>query len=318
MTGRVLCVDDDVQVRELIARVLGGAGHECVPAGSVDEARMLLEEQTFSAVLCDINLPGSSGLDLLRELRAKHPHIATVMVTGRNDPSVADRALDLGAFGYITKPFAPNDLLIDLANALHRQRAEAAHRDQAATAVREAHMETLRRLSRAVEFHDGETGAHIERVGEHAATIARTLGLDEAQVALLRLAAPLHDIGKIGVPATLLRKRGPLTDVERIVMHHHTDIGRDLLAGSDYEILEQAATIAWTHHERWDGSGYPRGLVGEETPLAGRIVAVADVFDAISSDRPYRAALSVEEARSIITSHRGTAFEPDVVEAFLA
>jgi DNA-binding NtrC family response regulator len=158
MTGRVLCVDDDANVRAFIERVLVGAGHEFVAAAGVDEARERLAEQQFSAVLCDISLPGCSGLDLLRELRADHPDVAAVVVTGRNDPTIANHALDLGALGYLTKPFEPNELLIDLANALHRRRE-----------IRVAQIETLRRLSRAVEFHDGETGAHIERVGEHSA-----------------------------------------------------------------------------------------------------------------------------------------------------
>ena len=316
MSGRVLCVDDDAQVRTLITRVLQGAGHECIAAADADEARALLAGEAFAAVLCDINLPGSSGLDLLRELREHHPEVATVMVTGRDDPSLAGHALDLGAYGYLTKPFAPNELLIDLANALRRRRADAEHRREAESAVRQAQLETLRRLSRAVEFHDGETGAHIERVGEHAASIARALGPADARVELLRVAAPLHDIGKIGVPAALLKKAGPLNDVERIVVQRHTDIGRELLTGSGSELLELAATIAWTHHERWDGSGYPRGLAGDAIPVAGRIVAVADVFDAITSDRPYRAALSVDEAIAIIVAQRGAAFDPDVVDAF--
>jgi putative two-component system response regulator len=239
------------------------------------------------------------------------------MVTGRDDPSIADHALDLGAYGYLTKPFAPNELLIDLANALRRQQSDAERRQASADAVRTAHIETLRRLSRAVEYHDGETGAHIERVGEHAASLARALGLDAQRIELIRLAAPLHDIGKIGVPTVLLRKPGPLTDVERIVVQHHTDLGRELLAGSGNDLLELAATIAWTHHERWDGAGYPRGLAAERIPLEGRIVAVADVFDAVTSDRPYRAARSVDEAIAIIASQRGTAFDADVVDAFL-
>jgi putative two-component system response regulator len=313
MTGRVLCVEDDEQVRGMIQRVLGSAGHECVPAATATEARALLEDGQFAAVLFDINLPDSSGLDLLRELRQKHPDVAAVMVTGRDDPTTADTALDLGAYGYLTKPFAPNELLIDLANALRRREAVAENE----TALREAHMETLRRLSRAVEYHDGETGAHIERVGEHAAGIARARGLDDREIELLRLAAPLHDIGKIGVPAALLNKRGPLTPDERLVVQQHTELGRDLLAGSGNELLELAATIAWTHHERWDGAGYPRGLAGADIPLAGRIVAVADVFDAITSDRPYRDALSVEEALAIVAAQRGTAFDPDIVDAFL-
>jgi putative two-component system response regulator len=317
MTGRVLCVDDDVHVRRFIARVLDDAGHEVVGAADVEEARQRLAEDTFEAVLCDISLPGSSGLDLLRELRESHPDVATVMVTGRDDPGIADRALDLGAYGYVTKPFAPNELLIDLSNALRRQKSEAEARERAANAVRDAHMETLRRLSRAVEYHDGATGAHIERVGEHTAAIARTLGLDEARIELLRVAAPLHDIGKIGVPASLLRKPEPLTDVERIVVQHHTDIGRELLHGSGNEVLELAAMIAWTHHERWDGAGYPGGLVGEAIPLEGRIVAVADVYDAVTSDRPYRSALSAGEARSIIAAESGKSFDPAIVAAFL-
>jgi putative two-component system response regulator len=315
--GRILCVDDDEQVRRFIARILDSAGHECVPAANAAEARTLLAEKPFAAVLCDINLPGESGLDLLRDLRTDHPGVATVMVTGRDEPALADTALGLGAFGYVTKPFDANELLIDLANALHRRDSEAASRTERDDAVRNAHVETLRRLSRAVEYYDGETAAHVERVGAHAATIARTLGLDPARVELIRLGAPLHDIGKIGVPRALLRKRGPLNDVERIVMEHHTDLGRELLAGSGNEVLEVAAQIAWTHHERWDGAGYPRNLAGDHIPIEGRIVAVADAFDAMTNDRPYRVARGVGEAIAVVERERGAAFDPDVVDAFL-
>jgi putative two-component system response regulator len=317
VTGRVLCVEDDEQVRTFIAHVLDDAGHEVVAAADVDEARRRLAEESFAAVLCDINLPGSSGLELLRELREQHPEVATVMVTGRDDPSVADRALDLGAYGYITKPFSPNELLIDLSNALRRRQAEAESRDLAAQAVRDAHIDTLRRLTRAVEYHDGATGAHIERVGEHAAAIGRAIGLEPARVELLRIAAPLHDIGKIAVPGAILRKPEPLTDVERSLIEQHTERGRELLQGSGNDVLELAATIAWTHHERWDGGGYPRGLVGEAIPLEGRIVAVADVFDALTSDRPYRGAIGVDEALATIAGESGKSFDPAVVEAFL-
>jgi putative two-component system response regulator len=313
----ILCVDDDEQVRRFIARVLDSAGHECVAAASTAEARVLLAEKSFAAVLCDINLPGESGLDLLRELRANHPDVAAVMVTGRDEPALADTALDLGAFGYVTKPFAANELLIDLANALHRRDSEAASRSERDGAVREAHVATLRRLSRAVEYYDGETAAHVERVGAHAATIARALGLEPSHVELIRVGAPLHDVGKIGVPTALLRKRGALNDVERIVMEHHTDLGRELLAGSGNDVLDMAAEIAWTHHERWDGGGYPRNLAGAGIPLEGRIVAVADAFDAMTNDRPYRVARTVGEAIAVLERERGAAFDPDAVDAFL-
>jgi putative two-component system response regulator len=225
--------------------------------------------------------------------------------------------LKLGAYGYITKPFTPSDLMIDISNALHRRRLEAERREAAESTLQRAYAGTLSRLSRAVEYHDGATGAHLERVGAYTADIAAALGLPETQVQLLRLAAPLHDIGKIAVGDRILRKTGMLTDHERQLMEQHAEVGRDLLGGSGSELLELAATIAWTHHERWDGSGYPRQLKGEEIPLEGRIVAVADVFDALSSDRPYRPRLTLDEARTWILEGSGKAFDPQVVEAFV-
>ena len=317
-TGRVLCVDDDEQIRRLITRVLVDAGHECVPAASVDEARVLLDRESFAAVLCDINLPGVSGFDLLRELRENYPSIAPVMVTGRDDPRVANRALDLGAFGYITKPFAPNELLIDLANALHRRRLDAERRAASESALQRAYADTLRRLSRAVEFHDTATGSHLDRVGIYTGAIAETLSLEPQQVELLRLAAPLHDIGKVVVPDHVLQKTGKLTPEERASMQRHAEVGYELLAGSGSELLELAASIALTHHERCDGSGYPRGLHGAAIPLEGRIVAVADVFDALTSVRPYRPPMSDREALAYLAAERGNAFDPDVVDALAA
>jgi len=314
---RVLCVDDDVQVRRLIERLLLAAGFDCVSVGTVDGARKLLAAQDFSVVLCDIGLPGSSGLDLLEELGRTHPDVATVMVTGHDNADVVDEALKLGAYGYVTKPFTANELIIDISSALHRRRIEAERRVAVESALQRAYAGTLNRLCRAVEYHDGPTGSHIERVGAYTTEIATELGLPEAQIELFRLAAPLHDIGKIAVGDRILRKTGMLTDEERRLMETHTQVGFDLLGGSGSELLELGATIARTHHERWDGSGYPRGLRGEEIPLGGRIVAVADVFDAVSSDRPYRPRLSVDEARDWIVEGSGTAFDPEVVEAFV-
>jgi putative two-component system response regulator len=313
---RVLCVDDDVQARGLIARLVGVAGHDCVTTGTVDEARQLLGEESFAVVLCDIALGGSSGLELLDELVRTRPDIATVMVTGQDDPSVAEVALRLGAFGYVTKPFEPNALMIEISSALHRRRLEAERRSEAELELQRAYAGTLSRLSRAVEYHDGATGAHLERVGMYAAAIAPELGFDEEHVELLRLAAPLHDMGKIAIPDAVLQKTGELTADERRLMEQHTEVGRDLLGGSGSELLELAATVAWTHHERWDGRGYPRRLAGTDIPLEGRIVAVADVFDALSSDRPYRAALSPEAALDVLRAGSGHAFDPEIVEVF--
>ena len=318
MTGdRLLCVDDDAQVRALIERVVVAAGYDCVGVGSVDGARDLLAHGDFSVVLCDIGLPGRSGLELLEELGRTRPDLATIVVTGHDHVGIVDAALKLGAYGYVTKPFAANDLIIDISNALHRRQYESERRQAADTALQRAYEGTLSRLSRAVEYHDGATGAHLERVGSYTADIARALELPEARVELLRMASPLHDIGKIAVGDKILRKTGMLTDEERRLMNQHADIGHDLLGGSGSELLDLAASIAWTHHERWDGSGYPRRLRGDEIPLEGRIVAVADVFDALSSDRPYRPRLSVEHARAAILKGSGHAFDPDVVDAFV-
>lgn len=326
MTGKpILCVDDDQYVRSCIKRVLQGAGYTCACAGDAHEARRLLAVHDYAVVLCDIGLPGESGLVLLSEL-ARLPATATVMVTGNDDPYTADRALALGAHGYLTKPFVPNDLLIAVAGAVHRSRLEESRSAQlekayAAIAVseeelRRAYAETVARLGRAMEFHDLETGEHVERVAECARLIAVELGLTAVVAERLRLAGPLHDIGKIAISEAILRKPGALSPRERSAMERHTEVGRELLAGSGNELLELAATVAWTHHENWDGSGYPRGLAGDEIPLAGRIVTVADVFDALTSDRPYRGARTPEDALAYVIEQRGRKFDPAVVDAF--
>ena len=323
----VLCVDDDETVRRLIGRMLEAAGLRCAYAGTVEEARGLLAAQPFALVLCDINLPGSSGLELLAELTPRSPEVATVMVTGRDDPELAGETLEGGAFGYLTKPFSRNALLIEVRNALHRRRLELERRDyellleetvaRRTAQLRRAYEETVLRLGGAIAYRDRETGAHVERVGAYARSIALALGLPEQRAELLRLAAPLHDVGKIAVRDSVLLKPGRLSEEERAEMQRHAEAGHQLLDGSGNELLALAATIAWTHHERWDGAGYPRGLSGEEIPLEGRIVAVADVFDALTSDRPYRPRLDVVDARAWIAGERGRGFDPRVVDAFL-
>ena len=324
-TKPILCIDDDPYVRACIKRLLNVAGYTCDCAGDAHEARRLLAVHDYAVVLCDIGLPGESGLVLLSEL-APRSATATVMVTGHDDPSTADRALALGAHGYLTKPFVPNDLLISVAGAVHRSRVDESRSAQLERAyatiaaseeeLRRAYAETVARLGRAMEFHDLETGEHVERVAESARIIALELGLTNIVAERLRLAGPLHDIGKIAISEAILRKPGDLTPDERGTMERHTDVGRELLAGSGNELLELAATVAWTHHECWDGSGYPRGLAGEAIPLAGRIVTVADVFDALTSDRPYRSAWTPEDALAYIVEQRGRRFDPAVVDAF--
>jgi len=324
---RILCVDDEPQLRRLVWTLVRNAGHECDVAGDVDEARFRLVTDRYALVLCDIGLPGESGLDLLAELAGRSPDVATLMVTGHDAPGIAETALELGAYGYLTKPFTGNDLRIDIANALHRRRLELERREYEARLeatvalrtdeLRRAYRETVDRLAQAIGYHDGTTGAHVGRVAAYAAAIACELGLDVKRIELIRCAAPLHDVGKLAIGQQVLAKNGALTGEERQLVERHTEAGHRLLAGSGNELLDTAATIAWSHHERWDGTGYPRGLVGREIPLEGRIVAVADVYDALTSDRPYRPRVSALEARNYIAERSGQDFDPRVVSAFL-
>jgi len=183
--------------------------------------------------------------------------------------------------------------------------------------LRASRQETVERLAKAIEMHDAETGEHVNRMATVAAILGQRLGLDRDRVLLLRAAAPMHDVGKIATPDGILQKNGPLTAEERVVMERHTVVGHRILAGSNSELLQMGATVALTHHERWDGGGYPQGLAGEEIPLEGRIVAVADVFDALLSDRCYRGAIPVENAVAIMEEGRGAHFDPGVVDALL-
>jgi putative two-component system response regulator len=262
------------------------------------------------------------------------------MVTGMDDRKYADVAIELGAYGYVLKPFKPNELIINVGNALrrrtleidnrgHRERLEqtvldrtAALRDTIAqletseTELRRLREETIRRLSWAAEFRNQETGEHIVRMSLYCTLLARVAGLDADRAEMIRIASPMHDVGKIGVPDRILLKSGRLTEDERKVMQRHTEIGHRILAGSGVELLDLAALMALTHHERMDGTGYPRGLSGDEIPIEGRITAVADVFDALTSDRIYRQAFQPDEARATMLEGRGTQFDAALLDLF--
>jgi putative two-component system response regulator len=319
-------VDDDDAVRRLIERILGRASYVVRAVPSADAAREQIQADEFDLMVCDMRMPGESGLELLTSIRETAPDLGVLIVSGVDDPTVAGIAADSGASGYLLKPFTDNELLINVSNTLNRARLERETRDYedrlredvaaATVELRNSRRQTIRYLARAVELRDGDTGGHIERIGETCGVIAEALGLDPGMAELLREAAPMHDVGKIGIEDRILRKPGALTPEERAEMQRHAELGRELLVGSGEELLDMAAEIAWTHHERFDGSGYPRGLAGEEIPLAGRIVAVADVFDALVSDRVYRAAFPVQRAIEMVQNAGGYHFDPTVVDAF--
>jgi putative two-component system response regulator len=273
-------------------------------------------------------MPGMDGFDLLRSL---HPvtddqWLPVIVVTGDRAVETRRRALEEGAHDFITKPFDRAEAMLRVRNVLHarflHRRLARANRslvaavEERTTEPGEARLEILERLAAAGEFRDDDTGAHADRVGVRAAQLARAVRRPRDEVELIRHAAPLHDIGKLGIPDSIVLKPGALTPEERREMERHTTIGAELLSGSGSPLLQMAEQIALTHHERWDGSGYPNGLAGEAIPLAGRIVAVADVFDSLTQDRPYRDAWSLDRAIAEIESQRGRHFDPDVVEAF--
>ncbi|HYP23761.1 MAG TPA: HD domain-containing phosphohydrolase, partial [Actinomycetota bacterium] len=286
----ILVVDDDEALRLATARILEREGHDVTTASSVAEARALLDAYRFPIVLLDVSMPGESGLVLLEELSAAGPDTACIMVTGADSRELGERALGGGAYGYVIKPFTPNEILITVSNGVRRRRLELDQRDQqerleAAVVVRTrelwsstlelerreeqlrlANEETVRRLALAAELRDADTARHVARVGEYAGVIGRRIGFDADEIRKLELAAALHDVGKIGVPDEILRKRGRLSPEERQTMQTHTTIGHMMLSDTSIDLLDLAASVALTHHERWDGSGYPSGLAGEDIP----------------------------------------------------
>ena len=338
---RILIVDDEDQIRALLVRILDTHGYECLTAESAAAARRLLKETDVALVLSDVNMPGESGIDFTREVLARYPDTAVVMVTGMDDRRYADVAIELGAYGYVLKPFKPNELIINVGNALrrrtleienrsHRERLEqtvldrtAALRDTIAqlessdSELRRLREETIRRLSWAAEFRNQETGEHIVRMSLYCALLARLAGLEADRAELIRIASPMHDVGKIGIPDRILLKPGRLTEDERRVMEAHTEMGHRILAGSGVELLDLAARMALTHHERIDGTGYPARAAGDEIPIEGRICAIADVFDALTSDRVYRQAFQPDEARAMMLEGRGTQFDAELLDLFL-
>lgn len=305
---RILVIDDQPEVHRILDRALGER-YLYEFASSGNQARERLAAVPFHLALCDIQMPKGSGFALVEEIADEYPETAIVLVTRLDDPEVAEQAFGLGASGYLVKPLRAKQLLVTMMNAL-RQRDIAAE-------MQVARQETVERLARAIEMHDAETGKHVKRMGSIAAFLGDRLGLDPGRVLLLRGAAPMHDVGKLATPEDILQKPGPLTSREREQMERHTTVGHQILADSDSALLRMGATIALTHHERWDGSGYPRGLSGEEIPFEGRIVAVVDVFDALLSDRCYWPAMSVDAVAATIREGRGTQFDPRVVDVLL-
>jgi putative two-component system response regulator len=350
--ARLLVIDDEPINVRLIEETLRHAGYRNVLAHTDSESAWeRIDAERPDVVLCDVCMP-VSGMEILRRVVADPVlvHIPMIMITASDDESLRAEALELGATDLLSKPLRLTELLPRVRNALllkshvaHLQNYSEELERQVRRRTAEllaSRTELVHCLARIAEYRDNETGRHVIRVGQYSGLLARQLGLNEETVELIEHAAPLHDIGKIGIPDAILLKEGKLTPEEFEIMQRHVALGKGTFEPMTSQeirtfrshtllgevmvnigsspLLAMAAQIALTHHERWDGTGYPIGLAGEEIPISGRIVAVADVFDALSNKRPYKPAFPIEKCFAILDNGSGSHFDPQVVEAFKA
>lgn len=347
----ILVIDDEAGLRRSLCAYLEDLDHETLEAGDGLEALAVMRtnRDRLSAMLVDLNMPGMDGYSFIRHAAEETDNIPIVVLSGVGVVEDALRAMRMGAWDFITKPLHSFDVLRHtLDKVFERARLVRENREyqtnlerlvrERTAEVEATRRQVMQRLSRAAEYKDNETGRHVFRVGEISALLARELGLSEERCEMVRECAPLHDVGKIGVPDEVLLKPGPLSAAEWEVMKRHCIFGceilgpldsRDAAQGAcldpvravrqgDNELLDLARSLALFHHERWDGSGYPFGLRGEEIPIEARIVSIVDVYDALCSDRPYKKAFPEEKCREIIRAGSGSQFDPRVVEAFFA
>lgn len=306
--ARVLVVDDEPANLKVMREVLGDQ-YRLSFAKSGDAALALVEKELPKLILLDIMMPNMSGFEVCQRLKEnpQTQHIPIIFVTALADESDEFKGFEIGAVDYITKPISP---------AIVRARVKTHLSLVQAEQLKQAHVDLVHRLGCAAEYKDTDTGEHIVRMSKYSKILALAYGMDEQHAELLRQAAPMHDIGKIGIPDAILLKPGKLTLDEFEHMKEHAQIGAKILANSPSPLLQLAHILALEHHEKWDGSGYPTGLKGEQISLEGRIVAIADVFDALTSKRPYKQAWSIDEALSHIREQAGKHFDPQLVTLF--
>lgn len=329
-TARILIVDDEPVNLKLLDKMLSAQGYGNLVL--VQDSRQVLEsyaEQRTDLILLDINMPHIDGFGVLEQLKSLNDPLLppVVVLTAQHGQDFMLRALNAGARDFVTKPFDRNELLARVRNMLDAQLAHRLVYEQKdvldemvrlrTDELRRTQLQVVQRLGRAAEYRDNETGNHILRMSHISALLAKAIGWNEADCELMLNASPMHDIGKIGIPDHILLKPGKFEPEEWEIMKTHSAIGANILDGDDSDLMRCAREIALTHHEKWDGGGYPNGLSGEEIPLTGRIAALADVFDALTSSRPYKKAWTIDAAVDLIKDNRGSHFDPELVDVFL-
>lgn len=313
----VLVVDDEPLVGEAVGRILRSFGYAVSVAYSAQEALQILAQQPVHLCLSDLHMPGMNGSELVRQVRQRYPEVPIVIMTGDSSIEVLRNALDNGASDFITKPWRTHELPVVIERNIRRHNMWLEEQKRHLQKLNEAYSDMLEALLSALEIREREIEGHCERVTAFTIILAEAMGVPHHQHPDLERGALLHDIGKIGIPDSILFKPGPLTAAEWQVMRQHPVIGYQMCM--KIRSLQSAAReVVLCHHERWDGSGYPQGLRGEDIPLGARIFAVADTIDAMTADRPYRRALSVEEVCAELERCSGTQFDPQVVRAFFS
>jgi putative two-component system response regulator len=327
--AKILIVDDQPANVTLIEKILDIDGYiNVISTTDPTQVESIYMEQNSDLILLDLNMPVMDGYQVLAKIREVDPDYPPIIVlTAQSDRESRIKALGLGARDFLAKPFDRLELMTRIRNMLEVRIMTKAMKNQnkildamveaRTKELNHTRLEVIRRLGRAAEYRDDMTGYHIVRMSRYSQLLALAAGMSEKEAEVLLNASPMHDIGKIGIPDSVLLKPGKLDPEEWKIMQTHVDIGVEILSGSDSSLMNMAAEVAQNHHEKWDGSGYPCALVGEDIPLTGRIVAVADVFDALTTERPYKKAWAIDEAIEFLKEQRGKHFEPRLVDLFI-